>query len=140
MKHSLGGPAIVLALVLAETSVGGLAVLWLSPAWGRVKNGFFKLIGGVLTATAILAWAAARAPLLNGSDVTTAGRVGEGLLGVFAAVCVLWQVVLWLGGRTASRIVGIVAVPVGAAALIGLAMDPAASQTAPVPAFPLLAG
>src|SRR5437660_7960021 len=94
MKHSLGGPAIVLALVLAETSIGGLAVLWLSPAWGRVKNGFFKLIGGVLTAAAILAWAAARAPLLNGHDVTTAARVGEGLLGAFAGACILWQLAL----------------------------------------------
>jgi hypothetical protein len=139
MKHSLGGPAIVLALVLAETSVGGLAVLWLSPAWGRVKNGFFKLIGGVLTAAAILAWAAARAPLLNGPDVTAA-RVGVSLLASFAGVCVLWQLLLWLGARSVSRIIGIAAVPVGAAALVAIATDPASSHSAGVAAFQLLAG
>jgi len=140
MTHSLGGPAIVLALVLSETAVGGLATLWLSASWGKTRMGFFKLVGAVLTACAILAWLAARAPLLDGATVTTAGRVSVALLGAFAAANVLWQGLLWFGARGPSRIVGIAAVPVGAAALIALALDPAAASPAAAAAFQLLAG
>src|SRR3989337_305127 len=42
------GPAGVTALVLAETVAGGLALLFLTPLWGEVKRGFFKLTGAVL--------------------------------------------------------------------------------------------
>src|SRR5689334_12825273 len=129
MKHSLGGPAIVLALVLAETAVGGLAVLWLSDAWGRTRMGFFKLIGAVLAACAILAWLAARAPLTGAPQASTAATTGVALLAVFAGATLLWQILLWAGARTASRTVGIAAVPVGVAALIAIAYDPAAAST-----------
>ncbi|MGZ4120242.1 MAG: hypothetical protein ACXVQS_06240 [Actinomycetota bacterium] len=140
MKNSLGGPAIVLALVLGETAVGGLAVLWLSDAWGRTRKGFFKLTGGVLSALAILAWLSSRAPLLGGSDVTTTGRVAVTLLATFAAVCVVWQVLLWSGADTISRIVGIAAVPVGIAALVTLGFHPAAANSGISGVFQLLAG
>src|SRR6266699_2091807 len=106
MKHPLGGPAIVLALVMGETAVGGLAVLWLSDAWGRTRMGFFKLIGGVLAVLAILAWLAARAPLLGQRatgnytplatpQAPTAARAGVALLLSFAVATVVWQVLLW---------------------------------------------
>jgi hypothetical protein len=141
MKHTLGGPAIVLALVMGETAVGGLAVLWLSDAWGRTRMGFFKLIGGVLAAFAILAWLAARAPLLGGSEATPpAARVGVALLLSFAIATVLWQILLWTGQRTLSRLVGIAAVPIGVAALISIALDPAAASSGASAAFQLLAG
>src|SRR5438552_17996296 len=84
MTSTLGGPAIVLALVLGEAAVGGLAVLWLSDAWGRTRMGFFKLIGAVLASFAILAWLAARAPLLNGPATSTAARAGAAPLMTFA--------------------------------------------------------
>jgi hypothetical protein len=140
MKHTLGGPAIVLALVMAETAVGGLAILWLSDAWGRTRMGFFKLIGGVLAVLAILAWLAARAPLLGGSTASTAARAGVALLLSFAVATVVWQVLLWAGALKLSKAVGILAVPIGVAALIAIAYDPAASSSGISAAFQLLAG
>jgi hypothetical protein len=140
MEHSLGGPAIVLALVLGETAVGGLAVLWLSGTWKRTRMGFFKLIGGVLTACAILSLAAARAPLIGGTDVTTEGRLAVVLLAVFAGLCVLWQILLWARVDAASRAIGIGAIPVGVAALIVIGTHPAAASTGVSAGFQLLAG
>ena len=140
MKHTLGGPAIVLALVLGEAAVGGLAVLWLSDVWGRTRLGFFKLIGAVLASFAILAWLAARAPLLNGPATSTAARAGVALLMTFAIATVVWQVLLWAGQLKASRIVGITAVPIGIAALVTIAFDPAAASKPASAAFQLLAG
>lgn len=140
MHRSLGGPAIVLALVLAEIAVGGLGVLWLVPAWGRAKDGFFKLMGAVLGICAILAWLVARAPLLDAPGATTATRAAVGLLGAFAGATVLWQVLLWSRARAAAHVVGIAAVPVGVAALVAIAMDPAAHATVVVAVFQLLAG
>lgn len=134
---TLGGPAIVLALVLAETAVGGVAVLWLTPAWGKVRIGFYKLIGATLAVLAVLAWAAARAPL---SQAGSTARTATNLLALFAGVTVLWQVLMWARARDASRIVGIAAIPAGVAALIALASVPAAATAAPVAAFQLLAG
>jgi hypothetical protein len=49
-------------------------------------------------------------------------------------------VLLWAGARALSRVVGIAAVPVGAAALIAIAIDPAAASPAGVAVFQLLAG
>lgn len=132
---------MVLALVLAEIAVGGLAVLWLVPAWGQVKNGFFKLTGTILVILAVLSWAAARGSLTGpDSGAGSEAETGVALLGAFAAATVLWQVLLWFGARAASRAVGILAVPVGAAALIALAADPAAASAPVVAAFQLLAG
>ena len=118
MKHTLGGPAIVHALVMAETAVGGLAVLWLSDAWGRTRMGFFKLVGGVLAAFAILAWLAARAPLLGGATVPAAARAGVAFLLSFAIATVVWQVLLWAGAHTLSKAIGILAVPIGVAVTV----------------------
>jgi hypothetical protein len=134
MTKTLGGPAIVLALVLAETAVGGIAVLWATQTWGTVRDGFFKITGAVLAAVAVLSWLAARAPL------QAAGKTATALLGVFAALAVAWQVVLWTRARGASKFVGLAAVPVGVAALGALAAIPAAARSAPVAAFQLLAG
>jgi hypothetical protein len=140
MTHTLGGPAIVLALVLAETAVGGLAVLWLSDAWGRTRMGFFKLVGAVLTACAILAWLAARAPLTGTAGASTAAKTAVALLAVFAGANLLWQVLLWANAKRASRIVGLLAVPVGMAGLVAIAYVPAAASYGISAAFQLLAG
>lgn len=134
-----GGPAIVLALVLAEVATGGLAVLWLTPLWGKVRWGFFKLAGGVIAACAILAWLASRAPLLHAPHTTTVS-VAVALLAAFAAMTVLWQALLWARARAASRVVGIAAVPVGAAGLVCIALDPAAHARPALAVFQLIAG
>lgn len=130
----------MLALVLAETAVGGLAVLWLVPAWGQVRNGFFKLIGGVLMSFAILAWLASRAPLVGTPGAPHAARLGVQLLAAFAIATVVWQAALWAGLLRSSRAIGILAVPVGAAALVSIAFDPAVRAAAPVAVFQMLAG
>ena len=55
------GPAGVPTVVLYETALGGLALLWLAPLWGVVRPGFFKLAGATALACAALAWLAGRA-------------------------------------------------------------------------------
>ena len=130
----IGGPAIVFALVLAEIAVGGIAVLWLVPAWGVVRDAFFKLAGSILAACAVLAWLAARAPLQDTAQTAT------NLLAVFAGVAVLWQVLLFAGARTLSRWVGLVAAPLGATAFVALALGGAVPRNATTASFQLLAG
>jgi hypothetical protein len=127
---------MVLALVLAEIAVGGLAVLWLTPLWGRVRESFYKVNGAVLAAFAILAFLAARGPLSDAGE----GAAALALLGAFAVATVVWQVVVWLRAPGVVRVVGIAVVPVGVAALIAMALVPAARNGAPLAAFQLLAG
>jgi hypothetical protein len=86
------GPAGVTTVVLYETALGGLALLWLAPLWGVVRPGFFKLAGGTSLACAVLAWLAGRGEL-NGAGAT--GRAAALWLGVFAAAILVWQVLLY---------------------------------------------
>jgi hypothetical protein len=62
------------------------------------------------------------------------------LLAGFAAGVVLWQVLTWVGATDAGRVVGMVAVPAGIAALIALASLPDAAHPAAVGVVQLLAG
>ena len=127
-----------MALVLAETAVGGLFVLWITPTWGVLRAGFFKLTGAVLASCSVLAVLAARGPL----DAASGGARGTAfwLLAAFAAVSVLWQVLLWSGAPAIARAAGVAAVPVGVAALIALASIPAAAHAAGIGAVQLLTG
>jgi len=127
-----------MALVLAETAVGGLFVLWVTPTWGVLRTGFFKLTGGVLAVCGVLAWLAARGPLRSASGGTH--DVEAWLLAAFAAATVLWQLLTWLGPAKAGRVVGIAAVPVGVAALVALASLPAAAHSTAVGVIQLLVG
>jgi hypothetical protein len=117
-----------MALVLAETAVGGLAVLWATSTWGRLRPGFLTLVGAVLAACAALAWLAARAPL----DAAAGGapRAARALLAALAALTVCWLVLHLVGASRASRVVGVTAVPVGTAALVALAVLPGAAHGA----------
>lgn len=128
-----------MALVLAETTVGGCAVLWSTTAWRDIRHGFFKLIGTTLAVTALLAWLAARAPL-GGSDATGTAAVAYWLLLATAGVAILWQVLLWSGLDEPSRYAGILAIPLGLAALIALAALPGSSHATGVGVFQLLSG
>jgi hypothetical protein len=140
MTRSLGGPAIVLALVLAEVAVGGVLILWAVPLWGNVRTSFWKINGAVLAVTGVLATLAARAPLLDSPGVTGAAQAGVGMLGFFASLNVVSQVVLWVGALKVARAVSIASVPVGFAALVAIALDPAAQSSHAVAAFQLVAG
>src|SRR4029077_17638498 len=52
----------------------------------------------------------------------------------------VWQVLLWVGARATSKAVGILAVPIGVAALIAIDYHPAAASSGISAAFQLLAG
>ena len=82
------GPAGVLTVVLYETALGGLGLLWLAPLWGVVRPGFFKLAGATALACATLAWLAGRGELAAAGPT---GRTAALWLGLFAAA-VHWPI------------------------------------------------
>jgi hypothetical protein len=96
-----------MAVLLFETALGGLALLWVTPLWGVVRPGFFKLAGAVLVACAGLAWYTADAGLgwvgwtaidpATIEQAMSAGAQAVTLLGVFAAVTAVWYVLVWVG-------------------------------------------
>ena len=86
------GPAGVLTVVLYETALGGLALLWLAPLWGVGRPGFFKLAGAAVLACAVLAWLASRGEL---AAAGATGRMAALWLGMFAAAVLVWQVLLY---------------------------------------------
>lgn len=138
MDNSLGGPSIVLALVLAETAIGGMAVLWLTPAWGKVRPGFYKLVGIVLAVCGFFAWQSGRESLNAAGGSAETGAL---LLGIFAALAIAFQVLLWIPAtRAASRWVGTASVPVGVAALVAIASHPDSAVNPIAGSFQLLAG
>jgi hypothetical protein len=133
-----------MAVLLFETALGGLALLWVTPLWGVVRPGFFKLVGAVLILCAGLSWLTARSAVGDvgwtsygpGAPVNWAGWADD-LLGVFALVTAVWYALVWAGwaprprpagadgatpastggGRAqAARLVGIAAVVPGLAA------------------------
>ena len=114
MRTSLG----TMVLLLLETSVGGLALLWAAPLWGVVRPGFFKLAGAVITVCAACAWAAGRSAL-DGAGGPAAPAVDA--LGVFALMLAAWQVLLYARQRAVARWVGIAALLPGLAATVLLA-------------------
>jgi NAD(P)-dependent dehydrogenase (short-subunit alcohol dehydrogenase family) len=79
-------------VVLYETALGGLGLLWLAPLWGVVRAGFFKLAGATVLACAALAWLAGRGEL---AAAGATGRMAALWLGLFAAAVLVWQVLLY---------------------------------------------
>ncbi len=127
-----------MSLVLAETAVGGAAVLWLIQVRGKVRPAFYKLVGSVLATCAVLAWLSARAPL-GGSGATGARAVAYWLLAATAGLFVAWQVLLWMAPK-ASWPVGYAIVPTGVASFVALALLPGASHGALLGTIQLMAG
>ncbi|MBI2237519.1 MAG: hypothetical protein HYU54_03210, partial [Actinobacteria bacterium] len=62
----MSGSAGVMALVLGETVAGSAACLFLTPLWGEVKRGFFKLTGCILAVLALATWRSVAAGLVEG--------------------------------------------------------------------------
>lgn len=120
-------PAVVLAIVLAETAIGGLAFTWLAPTWGAVRHGYEILLGSTLAAMAWGAWAALRTPLdvltdgAADSVVSNAGLLQNGLLAttVLAALAVVALVVKL--PPMLARVLGTLATLVGLASFYPLA-------------------
>ena len=107
-----------MALVLGETTAGGIACLFLTPLWREVRRGFFKLTGIVLLVIAAAAWRSVAAGLVNGS---VAGRWSLWLSGALTAFVLGWVVVLFVRAATAARILGIASVPLAVAVLGAMA-------------------
>jgi hypothetical protein len=97
-----------MAVLLFETALGGLALLWLTPLWGVVRPGFFKLVGAVLVPCAALAWftgsSAHAADSALGSTTysaatapAAAGGSAVALLGAFTVIALAWYALIWFG-------------------------------------------
>lgn len=96
-----------MSVILLETAVGGAVVMWAGGVWGVVRRGFFVLTGVFLALCAAGAWA------LVG---TGAGAVSTALA-VFTGLLVMWQVLLLVGHKAASRWVGLAAAAAGVVSL-----------------------
>jgi hypothetical protein len=131
----MNGPAGVTALVLAETVAGCLWLLFLTPLWGEVRRGFFKLTGVVVLVLAATGWYAVSSGLTEGDD---AGRWSLRLSAAIALVTLAWVVLLFARQQAVARAIGIASVPVSAALLV--AMAGTAEGSALVAGFQLFAG
>jgi hypothetical protein len=110
------GPTGVIAVVLFETALGSLALLWLAPLWGVVRPGFFKLVGATVLACSGLAWLAGHTALeAAGPD----GRAAARWLAAFALAALVWQVLVYARAGIRPRVgavVGAAAAPAPAGA------------------------
>lgn len=129
------GSAGVMALVLAQTVAGTATLLWLSPLWGEVKRGFFKLLGAIITILGASTWLVARAAEIPGDE---AGGWATGLALAAAVVSLLVTFLLFARRDGAARMVGFASVPIGIAVLVPMAL--ASEQGTAVALFQLLCG
>jgi hypothetical protein len=129
------GPAGVLALVLAETVAGGAVLLFLTPLWGEVKRGFFKLTGALLFGLGLATWGAIASARVAGAQ---AGRWSFWLAAAFTGVTLLWVALLFGRRATAARVVGFASLPVSVALLVALAGT--SDESGVVSVLQLLAG
>ena len=112
------GPAGVTALVLAETVAGGLALLFLTPLWGEVKRGFFKLTGAVLFVLATASWGSVAAGRVEGDE---AGTWSLRLSAALAVLLLAWVALLFLRRPRVARVLGIASACVSIAVLVAMA-------------------
>ncbi len=115
----MSGPLAVMAVLLAETAVGGTVVTLTSGVHGVVRRGFLLLSGLILTACAWAAWALARAAV-GGAPTPAQGRMVL-LLGAFAGLLAVWQILV-LARAAIEHVVGLGAAAVGVVALVTVAL------------------
>lgn len=130
------GPAGVMALVLAETVAGGIALLFLTPLWGQVRRGFFYLTGGIIAVLALAAAGAARSAYSPG--VPSGGTLATILSVSVAGATAAWLVLLALRAAAPARAVGVASVPLALAMLWAFASTTGSSMG--LSFFQLLAG
>ena len=104
--------------MLAETVGGAAAYLFLSPLWGEVRRGFFKLCGAIIVALAVGMWAGVAAAREPGSS---AGRWSLWLSMAFTIATAVWVVLLFARQHAAARLIGIGTVPLAVGLLVALA-------------------
>jgi hypothetical protein len=129
------GVAGVMALVLAEAVAGATVFLWASPLWSEVKRGFFKLLGGILTVLALLAWLSVNAAVVGRFP---SGDLLRATTAAAAAVTALWTVLLFARQPVAARAVGLLSVPAWLGVLVW--MGGAGRQSLALALFQLAAG
>jgi hypothetical protein len=112
------GSAGVMAVVLAETVAGGLAMLFGAPLWNEVKRGFFALSGVTLAIVAAAAWWSAHVGLLPASE---AGLWTVRLAAVTATLSVLWMVLLFAKAHVPARAFGFLSTAVAIGTLVAIA-------------------
>jgi hypothetical protein len=130
------GPAGIMALVLAETAVGGVAFLFLTPLWGEVRRGFFYLTGSVVLVLALSAAGTAA----GAYDAATAseGRLAVTLALILAGATFLWMALLRSRLELAGRALGTATVPLAIAMLVAFART--IDESLAFSVFQLLAG
>ncbi len=114
--------AAVLALVLAETAVGGLLLLWLLPTWGKIRHGYEILLGSTLGLMAWGGWASLRSALDSAGTVdeslaTNATRLllATAILSGLSCVALLAKV------NVVGRVLGILSMLAGLASFVPIA-------------------
>ena len=140
MERSVGGPAIVLGLVLAEVAVGGALVLFAVPLWGHVRAAFWRLMGIILATAAVLAYLTMRGPLLDAAGAPGTTRAGLILFAAFTGGTIAWMFASFVRGGTGARTAALVTLPVGVIALVLIALDPATGRAPAIAVFQMLAG
>jgi hypothetical protein len=126
----------VLAVVLAQTVAGAVALTWLSPLWHETRRAYFKIFGVVVTLLfAVWAWWGARAGAVAGD---TAGQWSVRMTLVTLVLVGGSTVLLLARKESAGRAVGIASVPASIATLAVMAA--AGRQPYALGLFQLLAG
>ena len=129
------GVAGVMALVLAEAVAGATVLLWASPLWSEVKRGFFKLLGGILTVLALLAWLSVDAAVIGRFP---SGDVLRATTATATVATALWTVLLFARQPVAARILGLLSMPAWLSVLVW--MGGAGRQSLALALFQLAAG
>lgn len=114
----MNGPPGVMALLLAVTMAGGIALLFCVPLWGQVKPGFFKLVGSIVVA---LALCTVGSMIAGGARDSQGGRNALWLVGLATVLTVVWLILLMARRSGAAHVVGFATVPISAALLAVLA-------------------
>ena len=116
-----------MALVLVETVAGGASLLFLTPLWGEVRRGFFKLAGLVLLVLALAAWGSIAAGYETGSG---SGKAAEWLALAVAGTTLAWAAMLFLRAEIPARVLGVLSVLLSGATLVAVAGTSGGSHVA----------
>jgi hypothetical protein len=130
------GPTGVMALVLAETTAGGVFFLFLTPLWNEVRRGFFYLTGAIILVTALAT--AGTAAAAQSPEAASDAHLAIVLSLVTAGATLAWMLLAMRNLTLASRIVGVATVPLSVAMLFAFART--GDESTMLSFFQLLAG
>ena len=114
----MNGAGGVVALILLEWTVGGIAAAAWTQSWTVVRRGHFKIVAWSAVITAALAVAASRAVL---GDVRPSPSLQMALIAAFVVTSVLYLLVQYSRTDAPGTAVGAAAGAIGGAALVATA-------------------